>query len=209
MSEDDRLFERDWIQQSARRLRERFEGTFSVETIEAILADSMERLSTRARVTTFLPLLAERFTEERLRAAVKAEREHMSDKPTVLFLCVHNAGRSQMAAGWMQHLADGRVDVLSGGSNPAEQINPVAVEAMAEVGIDISRQYPKPWTGETLGASDVVVTMGCGDACPVIPGKTYLDWDLDDPAGRSLGEVRVIRDEIRRRVEELLTEIAD
>jgi len=132
----------------------------------------------------------------------------VTDTPTVLFLCVHNAGRSQMAAGWMQHLAGDRIQVLSGGSSPAEQINPAAVEVMREVGIDITQQYPKLWTDETLEAADVVVTMGCGDACPFIPGKRYLDWELTDPAGKSAEEVRPIRDDIGQRVQQLMAELA-
>ena len=130
-----------------------------------------------------------------------------TDTPTVLFLCVHNAGRSQMASGWMRHLAGDRVEVLSGGSEPASSINPSAVEAMREVGIDITGQFPKPWTDETVGTADVVVTMGCGDACPVLPGKRYLDWELEDPAGKGVEEVRPVRDEIEQRVRGLLTEL--
>lgn len=130
-----------------------------------------------------------------------------SDKPAVLFLCTHNAGRSQMAAGFMRHLAADSVEVVSGGSEPADQLNPAAVEAMAEVGIDISRQVPRPWTDEIIQGVDVVVTMGCGDTCPVFPGKRYVDWELTDPAGKSVEEVRPIRDEIRRRVQELLAEL--
>lgn len=128
----------------------------------------------------------------------------MTDKPTVLFLCVHNAGRSQIAAGWLEHLAGDQVTVLSGGSAPADAVNPAAVEAMREVGIDIADAYPKPWTDETLGMADVVVTMGCGDACPVIPGKRYLDWDLDDPAGKTAEQIRPIRDDIEARVRRLV-----
>jgi arsenate reductase (thioredoxin) len=124
-----------------------------------------------------------------------------------MFVCVHNAGRSQMAAGWLRHLAGDRVRVLSGGSTPAEQINPVAVEAMREVGIDLSEQQPRPWTEETLKAADVVVTMGCGDACPVIPGKRYLDWKLEDPAGKDLDTVRRVRDEIHQRVRGVLNDL--
>src|SRR5690606_27293656 len=120
---------------------------------------------------------------------------------------VHNAGRSQMAAGWLRHLAGDRVEVLSGGSNPGEQINPTAIEAMTEVGIDIANEYPKPWTEETLGAADVVITMGCGDACPVIPGKRYLDWELTDPAGKPVEDVRPIRDEIEQRVRGLMADL--
>jgi arsenate reductase (thioredoxin) len=131
----------------------------------------------------------------------------VSDDPTVLFLCVHNAGRSQMAAGWLRHLADGQVRVLSAGSEPADQVNPAAVEAMDEVGIDIAANRPQRWDEETLGASDVVITMGCGDTCPVLPGKRYLDWPLPDPAGQGVEAVRPIRDEIRERVVGLLTEL--
>jgi arsenate reductase (thioredoxin) len=128
-------------------------------------------------------------------------------RPTVLFVCVHNAGRSQMAAGYLTSLAGGRVEVLSAGSVPAEHINPVAVEAMAEEGIDITAARPRVLTTEAVQASDVVVTMGCGDACPYFPGKRYEDWALDDPAGQGLASVRPIRDEIRSRVETLLSEL--
>jgi arsenate reductase len=127
-----------------------------------------------------------------------------SDKPSVLFLCVHNAGRSQMAAGWLNDLLGDRVDVFSGGSEPAGTVNPVAVEAMAEVGIDIGTEVPQLWTEEIIRAADVVVTMGCGDACPVYPGKRYEDWVVDDPAGLGVEAVRPIRDEIRGRVEKLI-----
>ena len=132
----------------------------------------------------------------------------MNDKPTVLFVCVHNAGRSQMAAGWLEHLAGERIEVLSAGSAPAETINQVAVEAMAEVGIDITSARPKILTDGAVQDSDVVITMGCGDACPFYPGKRYEDWKLDDPAGQGIEAVRPIRDEIRSRVESLIAEIA-
>ncbi|QFG68044.1 arsenate reductase ArsC [Ornithinimicrobium pratense] len=128
----------------------------------------------------------------------------MSDKPTVLFVCVHNAGRSQMAAGYLRHLADGQVEVRSAGSAPADQINPTAVQAMAEEGIDIAAEQPKLLTDHGVQASDVVITMGCGDTCPVYPGKRYEDWELDDPAGQGLESVRPIRDEIRSRVTALI-----
>ncbi|MFI7706709.1 arsenate reductase ArsC [Nonomuraea sp. NPDC049480] len=131
----------------------------------------------------------------------------MSDKPSVLFVCVHNAGRSQMAAGFLDHLAAGAIEVRSAGSAPADKVNPAAVEAMAEVGIDISHQNPKILTVESVEASDVVITMGCGDACPIFPGKKYLDWTLDDPAGKGIEAVRPIRDEIRKRVEALIAEL--
>ena len=128
-------------------------------------------------------------------------------RPTVLFVCVHNAGRSQMAAGYLQHLAGDTIEVLSAGSQPADQVNPVAVAAMAEEGIDIAGEQPKVLTPESVQASDVVVTMGCGDECPFFPGKRYEDWKLDDPAGQGIEAVRPIRDEIRRRVEELIASL--
>ncbi|MEM9712726.1 MAG: arsenate reductase ArsC [Actinomycetota bacterium] len=128
-------------------------------------------------------------------------------RPAVLFLCVHNAGRSQMAAGWLRHLGAGRVDVYSAGSAPADSVNPAAVEAMAEVGIDITAHQPQRWTTEHVQAADVVVSMGCGDECPVLPGKRYEDWPLDDPAGQGVDAVRPIRDEIRERIEGLLVEL--
>jgi protein-tyrosine-phosphatase len=131
----------------------------------------------------------------------------MTDRPTVLFVCVHNAGRSQMAAGFLQHLAGDRIEVLSAGSQPADRINPVAVEAMAEEGVDITTEKPKVLTAEAVQESDVVVTMGCGDECPYFPGKRYEDWLLDDPAGQGIEAVRPIRDEIRARVEALVAEL--
>ncbi|MBM2621509.1 arsenate reductase ArsC [Actinoplanes sp. LDG1-06] len=130
-----------------------------------------------------------------------------STKPSVLFVCVHNAGRSQMAAGWLRHLAGDTVEIRSAGSEPADRINPVAVAAMAEVGIDITAEHPKKLEPEAVEASDVVITMGCGDTCPFFPGKRYEDWKLDDPAGQNLEAVRPIRDDIRTRVEQLLHEL--
>ncbi len=127
--------------------------------------------------------------------------------PAVLFLCVHNAGRSQMAAGWLRRLGAGRVDVFTGGSEPGDEVNRGVVEAMAEVGVDVSHERPKPWADEDVRAADIVVTMGCGDACPFYPGKRYLDWELEDPAGKGLQEIRPIRDEIERRVRALMAEL--
>jgi arsenate reductase len=132
----------------------------------------------------------------------------LADLPTVLFVCVHNAGRSQMALGWFEHLAGDRAVAWSGGSEPGNEINPAAVAAMAEIGIDISREFPKPWTEVIVQAADVVITMGCGDACPLYPGKRYEDWDLEDPAGQDVAAVRPIRDEIGQRVRALLESLA-
>jgi arsenate reductase len=166
--------------------------------------DSLERLLPNAKVVTYLPVLAEKFAKERLNALARLESSVPDAVPGVLFLCVHNAGRSQMAAGWLRHLAGDRAEVWSGGSEPNSEINPAAVEAMAEVGIDITDEFPKPWTDEVVRAADVVVTMGCGDACPLYPGKRYEDWELTDPDGKDLASVRPIRDDIRRRVEGLM-----
>ena len=152
-------------------------------------------------------MLVEKFARDRLRAIGRVDGSLPSAVPGVLFLCVHNAGRSQMAAGWLRHLAGDRAVTYSGGSEPTSDINPAAVAAMAEVGIDITAEFPKPWTDEIVRAADVVVTMGCGDACPLYPGKRYEDWELDDPAGRDLDSVRPIRDEIRGRVETLMASL--
>ena len=141
-------------------------------------------------------------------APVEDEDEITGAAPEVLFVCVHNAGRSQMAAGLLTKLSGGRVRVRTGGSAPGSEINPVALEAMAEVGVDLSHEYPKPLTDEFVRAADVVITMGCGDACPIYPGKRYEDWELEDPAGKDLSTVRRIRDQIEARVEALLQEIA-
>ena len=189
-------------------LRREFDGTFGPETVERFIADSLQQLLPTATVTAFLPVLTERFARERLRALAKVEGRSASDVPSVLFLCVHNAGRSQMAAGWLRHLAGEQAVVYSGGSEPASEINDAAVRAMAEVGIDIRHEFPKPWTDEVVRAADVVVTMGCGDACPLYPGKRYEDWELADPAGLDVEHVRPIRDQIRGRVEMLLKELA-
>ena len=192
------------IHTAALRLQDRFEGIFGPETIERYINDSLDQLLPRSEVVSFVPIFVERFARDRLRALAKVEGKAITDKPSVVFLCVHNAGRSQMASGWLTHLAGDGVDVFSGGSEPASTVNAAAIEAMAEVGIDIRTEFPKPWTDEIVRAADVIVTMGCGDACPVYPGKRYEDWVLEDPEGLGIEAVRPIRDEIRRRVEELM-----
>ena len=195
------------VRRAAARLEHEFACTFGRETVERFIADSLEQLVPTATVSTFLPLLTERFARERLRALAKLEGSAATTTPGVLFLCVHNAGRSQMASGWLRHLAGDRVMVWSGGSEPASQINPAAIAAMEEVGIDITAEFPKPWTDEVVRAADVVITMGCGDACPLYPGKRYEDWELADPAGQDVAAVRPIRDEIRSRVEKLMASL--
>ena len=200
----------DWLDkpvaQACTRLADDFAGTFSVETVRRYVDDSRARWAD-ARVTTYLPIMIERFARQRLRALAKVEGKMVSDLPEVLFVCVHNAGRSQMAAALLDHHAQGRVVVRSAGSTPADQVNPAVIAAMDEVGVDLSKEFPKPLTDEVVQAADVVVTMGCGDACPLFPGKRYLDWELDDPAGKGVGDVRAIRDEIDTRVQGLLAEL--
>lgn len=191
------------IRQGAERLRKDFEGTFNAETIEHYMHSSQELLQSKAKFTMWLPLLIERLTHDRLRALARLEVGTLG-RPAVLFLCVHNAGRSQMGAGWLRHLAGDRVDVFSGGTDPGIEINSAAVEAMSEVGIDISSMLPQPWTDEIARAADVIVSMGCGDACPIYPGKRYEDWDLADPSDQPLDVVREIRDDVRTRVEALV-----
>jgi protein-tyrosine-phosphatase len=192
------------LRSAAANLRKEFDGTFGQETIEEFLAFSYEQFASGVSVLNFVPLLAERFARQRLRALAKVEGKSHDGLPAVLFLCVHNAGRSQMALGWFNHLAGDRAIAWSGGSEPGTAVNPSAVAAMAEVGIDIRQEYPKPWTQEIVQAADVVITMGCGDACPIFPGKRYEDWTLDDPAGQSVEAVCPIRDEIGERVRSLL-----
>jgi arsenate reductase (thioredoxin) len=195
------------LRTAASNLAREFDDTFGTETIERFLYSSYDEFASRAVVLNYLPLLAERFARRRLRALGKVEGKHDTGTPVVLFLCTHNAGRSQMALGFFQHLAEDRAIAWSGGSEPAMQVNPAAVAAMRERSIDISGEYPKPWTDEVVRAADVVVTIGCGDTCPVFPGRRYENWDLDDPAGLDLADVRPIRDDIERRVRHLLAEI--
>ena len=195
------------LRSAARNLGDHFAGIFGSETIERFLYSSYDQFASIATVPTFLPLLAERFARQRLRALAKVEGKAGDGTPAVLFLCVHNARRSQMALGWFQHLAGDRAIAWSGGSEPGQEVNPAALAVMAEVGIDISGEFPKPWTDEVVQAADVVVTMGCGDACPVYPGKRYEDWTLDDPAGQDVDAVRPIRDQIEQRVRILLADL--
>jgi arsenate reductase (thioredoxin) len=187
-------------------LAQEFAGVFSRETVERFVRESLDGLR-GVRFADFVPVLVHRFARERLRALGQAQGSIAKDVPEVLFVCVQNAGRSQMAAGLMSRRAQGKVHVRSAGSDPAEEINPAVVEAMAELGVDLHEEFPKPLTDEVVRASDAVVTMGCGDACPVYPGKRYLDWDLADPAGQDLVTVRAIRDEIDARVQALLAEL--
>jgi len=188
-------------------LATKFVGVFSPETVHRYVHESYQSLYRTAKVKTFLPILAGRFAADRLTALAQAGGFTVKSVPEVLFICVHNAGRSQMAAALLHRAAGGRVHVRSAGSAPADQINPAAVEAMSEIGIDLAEEFPKPLTDDVVRAADVVVTMGCGDTCPLYPGKRYLDWAIPDPAGQPLPIVRSIRDEIDRQVQQLLHDL--
>ena len=197
---------RQTFARSVESLAEEFRGIFSLETIERYVDDSVGRLS-GARVVDFIPLFVHRFSREQLRALAQTEGAIIKDVPEVLFVCVHNAGRSQMAAALLDHHAKGRVHVRSAGSAPRDKINPAVVAAMDEWDIDLSQEFPKPLTDEFVRAADAVITMGCGDACPIYPGKRYEDWELQDPAGQPVEVVRRIRDDIDLRVQQLLAEL--
>jgi arsenate reductase (thioredoxin) len=198
---------RNHLQKGLESLSAEFAGNFSAETVERFMTESLEALR-GSRLKDFVPLFVHRFARERLRALGQVEGTITKDVPEVLFVCVQNAGRSQMAAGLLDKLAAGRVHVRSAGSAPGEQINPNVREAMAEVGIDLGKEFPKPMTDEVVRAADAVITMGCGDACPIYPGKRYEDWEVDDPAEADMDGVRRIRDEIEGRVRVLLDEVA-
>jgi arsenate reductase (thioredoxin) len=197
---------RQTFNRSIESLATEFRGIFSLETIERYVNESVDRLS-GARVVDFIPLFVHRFSREQLRALAQSEGAIIKEVPEVLFVCVHNAGRSQMAAALLDHHAKGRVHVRSAGSDPGDRINPAVVAAMDEWGIDLSQEFPKPLTDEFVRAADAVITMGCGDACPIYPGKRYEDWTLDDPAGQPVEVVRRIRDDIDIRVQQLLAEL--
>jgi arsenate reductase (thioredoxin) len=194
------------LRQAADRLSEEFAGIFSQETITRYMIESTDLLG-EAKISVYVPVLAHRFARERLKALAQAEGIVDKEQPEVLFVCVQNAGRSQMAAGLLKLRSEGRINVRSAGSTPGEEINPNAVLALEELGVDMGEAFPKPLTDEVVRAADVVITMGCGDACPIYPGKKYEDWVLDDPAEQDLETVRRIRDEIDERVRKLIGEL--
>jgi arsenate reductase len=207
MSEE--LFADRTLQRSVEALAEEFHGIWSRETIEHFVLQCQEELRERGqgRVVNFLPVLCGRFARERLWALAQAEGRVEKVKPEVLFVCVRNAGRSQIAAALTDHLSDGWIGVRSAGSLPGEEIHPNVLRAMEEIGVDIHTEFPKPLTDEVVRAADVVVTMGCGDACPLYPGKHYEDWEVGDPADQPIETVREIRDDIKRRVEALVGQL--
>jgi arsenate reductase (thioredoxin) len=197
---------RTHVERASEALQSEFAGTFSRETIARFIAESVDLLG-ESKINVFVPVLAHRFARERLKAFGQAEGLFTKEQPEVLFVCVHNAGRSQIAAGLLQRKAADRIRVVSAGSEPADQLNPAVVAAMDEIGIDISAERPKKLEDGMVRESDVVITMGCGDACPIYPGKRYEDWELEDPAGKDLETVRGIRDEIETRIDALIGEL--
>jgi arsenate reductase len=196
---------------TAQRIIERlaydYADSFDRDTIETLFHDSYDRLGESARIMIFLPTLAERLTRERLDALAQAQGKTVKRVPEVLFVCVHNAGRSQMAAALAHHYAGTHLHIRTGGSQPGEAIHPEVVHAMKEIGLSLNEEFPKPLTDEVIAAADVVVTVGCGDTCPVLPGRRYEDWPIDDPAGASAEQVAAIRDEIDSRLRVLLAQV--
>jgi len=185
----------------------RFDGVFSAETVRAAVDQARSSLEPVSRMPDHLPILTERLARDQLMAAAQAEGRIATEVPEILFVCVRNAGRSQMAAALARHLSGGAVHVRSAGSEPGDQIHPLALEVLRERGVDVSAAFPKPLTEDVVRAANVIVTMGCGDACPVFPGKRYEDWDVADPAGQPIEVVRAIRADIEGRVRTLLSEL--
>jgi arsenate reductase (thioredoxin) len=189
------------------RLAYRFSSTFSKETVERYVVDSYRLLAERARVSQHLPALTTRFVENRLSALAVASGRDLGGTPEVLFICVQNAGRSQMAAALLRQMAGDQVHVRTAGSRPSGQIDPMVVEVLDEIGVPVVAEFPKPLTDEVVQAADFVITMGCGDACPIYPGRRYMDWPVDDPIGQPLDDVRRIRDDIAGRLTDLCEEM--
>ena len=198
--------ENDIVDHVVNQLSRKYAGKFDENDVRPVVTESFDSFAD-ARVRTFIPVFTARYADDRLRALAKVRGLITDAPPSVLFVCVHNAGRSQMAAGWLRHLSKGKIEVYSGGSLPGKGLNAAAVAAMQEVGIDIANEFPKPFAVEIVQAADVVITMGCGDTCPIFPGKRYEDWALDDPAGLGVEAVRPIRDEIRNRVIDLIHDL--
>ncbi|WP_120521588.1 arsenate reductase ArsC [Arthrobacter celericrescens] len=191
----------------SRRLADRYAGTFAAETVERYVFESYAALARTAKISAYLPATTEHFASDRLAALAKSKGSIVSELPEVLFVCVQNAGRSQMAAALLNVEAKGRIRVRSAGSMPAAELDPAVLTVMSEMGLDLGKDYPKPLTDDVVRASDVVITMGCGDSCPIYPGKRYEDWDLSDPAGQPLDTVRAIRDEIHHRIKTLVASL--
>ncbi|MCI9859482.1 arsenate reductase ArsC [Microbacterium proteolyticum] len=195
------------LHRAAERLAHQFAGMVSEETVERVVFESYAALARTAAVSTHLPTVAEKFARDRLVALAQSRGLIAKPVPEILYVCIQNSGRSQMAAAITRHLAGEKVHVRSAGSQPAAELLPGVVTVLEEAGIDVTEEFPKPLTDDVVRAADAVVTMGCGDACPLYPGKRYVDWQLDDPAELDLDGIRAIRDEIRQHVEQLLTEL--
>lgn len=197
----------DLLSRNAAQMAARFDGVFAAETIERLLRESYDLFAATSKISTYLPVLAEHLAGERLRALARTSGAMVSHTPEILVVCTHNAGRSVAARVLLDHYGHGRVIVRSAGSAPGDEINPAVAEVLTKRGLDVSKEFPKPLTDEAARSADVIITMGCGDACPVLPGKRYLDWDLTDPHGKAVDEVRSIIDDIDRRVQALLAEL--
>lgn len=209
LSTDPSTLDTHVLQRNAEHLAEKYAGIFSPETVERYVFESYATLSRTAKVRTYLASTATHFADNRLRALAQAEGKIASPLPQVLFVCVHNIGRSQIAAALLDHYAGDRVEVRSAGSLPGSDVHPLVVEALAERGIGVSGAYPKPLTDDVVRAADYVITMGCGDACPVYPGKRYLDWEIPDPAEKTVERVREIVEDIDARVRDLWAQLQD
>ncbi|MDX2376872.1 arsenate reductase ArsC [Microbacterium sp. LRZ72] len=205
--QDSLLSAQSVLHRAAERLAHQYVGIVGEETVERVVFESYAALGRTATVTTHLPALAEKFARDRLTALAQSKGLIAKPVPEVLYVCVQNSGRSQMAAALTRHLAGGRVHVRSAGSQPGAGILPQVQSVLAEIGIQIGEEFPKPLTDDVVRAADAVVTMGCGDACPIYPGKRYLDWQLADPADLDLDGVRAVRDDIRAHVEQLIGEL--
>jgi protein-tyrosine-phosphatase len=195
------------LSRAAASLAARFDGMFGVETVERLLHESYDLLASTSKVNQYLPLLAERFAADRLRSLAKTQGVPVTATPEILVVCTHNAGRSVAARILLDHHGQGRVTVRSAGSAPGDDINPAVAEILTERGHDVTKEFPKPLTDEAARSADVIITMGCGDACPIFPGKRYLDWEVADPAGLEIEDVRPIRDDIGERVRGIMAEL--
>ena len=184
-----------------------YDGVFSRQSVQRAVEAARDTLGPVAKFPNFLPILTQRFARDQLLAAAQADGKIATTVPEILFVCVHNAGRSQMAAALAKHLSVGKVHVRSAGSQPDQEINPAAIQALAERGIELTEAFPKPLTDDVVHAADVIITMGCGDACPILPGKRYEDWEVADPSGQPIEVVRAIRDDIQARVTTLLGQV--
>ncbi|WP_262106011.1 three-helix bundle dimerization domain-containing protein [Arthrobacter sp. Marseille-P9274] len=207
--QDDNVLHQNVLHRISEELATRFQGVFTPETVERYVFESYTGLARSAKIRAHLPAITSRFAKDRLTALAQSKGLAAKDVPEVLFVCVHNAGRSQMAAALLAHHAQGRIHVRSAGSMPIEHLEPSAVAAMQEIGLGLEEEFPKPLTDDVVRAADVVVTMGCGDSCPVYAGKRYLDWHLEDPAGKTVEQARAIRDDLDTRIRGLLNDILD